>query len=276
MVSLIIIIVIFCWIIFSGFFFFHKTSIEFINKKDLFDIVNDSRFFLSLTAIDLYARKSINQNDYKNIYISSYLSFTKSEKNQLSNITRKIDDISDKYNTLKNIPFKFVKLSPDIENGYPHTLNSVIVLNENFFNNSFDKQIETLIHEKIHVYQRLYSLKCQDLICNIWNYIPANLIKNYSLARSNPDLNNVVYMKNDIITIQLYNGNKPLSIADSKCAHIDKNNNISYTNIYPSYISQNEHPYEIMGCLIPKIILGKIDINDDFLENTRKWMDINL
>ena len=44
------------------------------------------------------------------------------------------------------------------ENGLPHTRGDIIILNKNkFMINSDIKNMKTLIHEQVHVYQKKYS-----------------------------------------------------------------------------------------------------------------------
>lgn len=257
------------WIV----YFYYENHI--INKKNFSNIVRESYFFNNLTPIDLYARKCTYIKDYRTRYIESYRSFTLYQKYQLRHLISHVNAIIKKYTILSSISWKFVKVTNDIENGYPHTLGKIIILTDIFFTLPYNKKISVLIHEKIHLYQRLYTHKCQDLICNMWNYIPINFSKNYKLFRSNPDLNGIVYKKDNIITIQVYKSNRPKSIADSKLVNIDVNNNIINKNIHPSYINQPEHPYEIQACLITSIILDSLQVNDYFIEKTKTWINDN-
>lgn len=253
-------------------FYFNHSVID----KNLFSkIVDQSQFFIDLSSADLYARGFNCPKQYKSEYVSQHKDFTYYQRYVLNKLLKDIDIILLKYPILHAIPYKFVKVAQNIENGYPHTIKDVIVLTDNFFQLPYYKKISILIHEKIHVYQRLYTHKCQELICNLWNYIPVNFSKNYKLSRSNPDLNGILYKKNNIISLQIYNSMKPLSLADSKLINLDMNNNNitnERKNIHPPYIDQPEHPYEIQADISTKIILDLVDIDDDFLNTTKNWM----
>lgn len=243
-----------------------------IDKNELSKIVDSSEFFLDLSPTDLYARDSRSKEEYKKKYVKSYKNFTYHQRYVLNNLLKDINIILKKYPLLNAIPYKFVKVTKIIENGYPHTLHDVIILTDNFFTLPYYKKISILIHEKIHVYQRLYTYKCIELICDLWNYMPVNFSKNYTLSRSNPDLNGIIYKRNNMITLQIYNSIEPQSLTDSKLINLDTNNNILDKKIHPYYIDQPEHPYEIHADLSTKIILDLLDIDDDFIKTTKNWM----
>ena len=142
-----------------------------------------------------------------------------------------------------------------------------------YIQNSSEKNfIKTLIHEKVHVFQRLYPDWCDKVIkewgfANIGHmYDIINTFKNgYELnifPRNNPDLNECVYAHNDYIILQTYTSSRPTSIADSSpvCISI-KTGKQEYpnilSNVLPSYVHQIEHPYEIMASIIPVILTEK-------------------
>jgi hypothetical protein len=58
-------------------------------------------------------------------------------------------------NVLANIPWVLAKINENYENGFPHTRLGIIFLGKL---DSMIKTnlIQTLIHEKVHVYQRMY------------------------------------------------------------------------------------------------------------------------
>ena len=94
--------------------------------------------------------------------------------------------------------------------------------------------INTLIHEKIHVYQR-YNESIIDKVLS--NKLKINkIVYTNPKKRANPDLNNNIYQneKNEILQCY-YNSDNPNSIQDVTCLH---NNSV------------NEHPYELLAYTI--------------------------
>jgi hypothetical protein len=86
----------------------------------------------------------------------------------------------------------------------------------------------TLIHEKIHIYQR-YNLSIFDKIIKNMGLkeLDKNTYKYAKYIRSNPDTNNTIYYKGDDIMVCLYRNDKPNSINDV---------------VHNNYAT--EHPYE--------------------------------
>ena len=121
------------------------------------------------------------------------------------------------------------------EEGYPHTRNDVIIIPFYLINNS-NQLINTLIHEKIHVYQKTYP---ED----INRYLETNGFTKYKLrkeidnmginTRSNPDMDEWIYKNKDNQIMMAEYNNDPKSIMD---VNIKPNNNSSY-----------EHPFEYMA-----------------------------
>ena len=119
------------------------------------------------------------------------------------------------------------------ENGLPHTRNNIIIISSEDINNfSENKLINTLIHEKTHIYQKIYPL-------DIKKYIEKHKFTKFKIRdkndniRANPDLDNWIYkdLSNNIYQAS-YNKN-PSSIED--------------INYFPINNQLYEHPYEKMA-----------------------------
>lgn len=227
-----------------------------------------------MNALDLIARNVKTYKEYIDLYINNLSYFDAKETNIIKNIIDKIDKLYNikitKY--FKNIPWKFIKQSTIIENGWPHTLGDVIVLSSDFFNLDEKNQILILIHEKIHIYQRLYPIETHKLIHNYLNFEVTNKIQNILNARNNPDINNFIYKKNNIIIAQLYNSLSPSNISDSSVYDLNKNIKISTDDLNISKIvKQYEHPFEIMACTLPEIIVNNYNDDSDFIRKINEW-----
>ncbi len=258
-----------------------KPSIEFISKEYFEYIVDNAQYFNRMNQLDLIARDISNINSYKKLYKDGYKDFTDVEKDLLISLTNTLNESLKQTPKLYSIPWKFAKIDFNLEKGFPHTHSDTIVLSNNFFALEEKSMIETLLHEKIHVYQRLYPLQTYNLISS-WNISVIDRIENYKQARNNPDINNFIYAYKDKAFLQIYNSDHPKDISDSTVVYYnppDNNEKHAITkhdlNI-PEVVTQFEHPYEIMATLIPKIILYNYQEPSNFMNSTMEWIKTNL
>jgi len=260
-----------------------NNNIIFVSKEYINIIIDESNYFNRMNNIDLLVRDVNTIPSYIKIYKDGITEFTKEEKKILNTMCNSINKNIKNTKNLVNLQWKFAKQSSNIENGWPHTLGDVIILSSNFFNSSNQKI--TLLHEKIHIYQRIYPIETNKLFIE-WKFKPAIKLEKIQLARNNPDINDFVYKKEDAkgnesktldkIIVQLYNSKNPIDISDSKPYIYNENENpipitqedIDISNI----VSQYEHPNEIMATLIPQIIINNFDEKTDFIEKTKLWI----
>lgn len=271
-----------------------------ITKEEFTERISLSNFFTSLNSYDLIARSSTNnlitsEEHYKNVYISSYEDFTDVEKSILNKVVEEANKLLSKYQNLQQLEWKFVKVNEKIENGLPHTMSDMIVLNTNVLKQTEKELIKTIIHEKIHVYQRLNSASCNKWIIQTGFVLLsprdfASLNKNtLDMRRSNPDLDNNTYYhdKSRLVLKQLYNSTTPQSLTDSKAYGLSMNGGytpIPLTNellgLPKAVYCQLEHPYEIMACIIADIITKPFYLDEhgtnDFVRTTILWMNQEL
>ena len=116
------------------------------------------------------------------------------------------------------------------EDALPHTVNDNIILSHSLLCNSYSDLVVTLMHEKTHVYQKVYDSS---------SYISTNgftKLKKSEMSdtiRANPDTDNYLYTKTDKdiknIYKLTYRTTKPSSITDTNGS------------------DQNEHPLEEMA-----------------------------
>jgi len=182
--------------------------------------------------------RQINSIDEYNIKIKNSLeNFTQDEINIINNNISYADKICSQLNKtwinnnkLLNIPWNIIKIiGNQYEYGLPHTRNKYIIIPKNIINNNL---YTTLIHEKLHIYQRLYP---KDIYIYLKenNYTKHLLIKNNIKSRSNPDLDEWLYKDN---LNNIY-----------KCEYISDNpENILQVKYEPINNSHYEHPYEKM------------------------------
>lgn len=259
-------------------FFFRKTTyIKYLTFDEFVTITNSSDYFNNMNSYDLQVRKSNNKNEYFKKYQLGYETFTMEEKNILLNIVNIIEKKINKYNNFKNIKWVFVKIDTNLENSYPHTIENVIVLSNSFFYDSISSQIITIIHEKVHIYQRMFPEYINILYKN-WGFDKVEFDIDYN--RNNPDIK-YYYSYNNNLLIQLYTNN-PHNLYDSDTYLIDLENNnkiIINDNIIKQYnlpnisINKLEHPNEIMAEIISLYLTNSYNNNDKWIIIVKEWMN---
>lgn len=232
----------------------------FVNKNEAYNTIINSDYFKNLNLINMKIRGCNNLDKCKELYKNNIINFTENEKNILINLIK----LSEKYLKNKNYklksfnqtPWRFSKITTDIEQGFPHTHSNIIYLSNSFFNNDDDiSKLETLIHEKLHVYQRTYPKKTQDLYKKYKFYKTTK--RNFPMRRANPDLDNYDYNYKGIIFYKKLKNN-PTNLMDSynEFISIDNNSRIEVIKELKDMKYINEHPNEIFANLISNKIIN--------------------
>ena len=119
------------------------------------------------------------------------------------------------------------------ERGLPHTRDDIIIISKKILNDYDTMRLaQTLAHEKVHIYQKIYKDDIQEYL----NENNIKLIKKRTmndLGRANPDLDDYIYKDDKIVYSANYNTEHPTSIED-----------ITYN---PKYGQSSEHPFEKMA-----------------------------
>ena len=120
------------------------------------------------------------------------------------------------------------------EEGFPHTRNNIIII-PLFLLNNINLLTQILLHEKVHIYQKLFPKDIEEFI-NHNKYTKYCLKSEIENIRANPDLDKWIYKdeNNNLITA-IYKDN-PTSI-----------NDVVYSTLY-------EHPYEQMAYEIQNLV----------------------
>lgn len=230
-----------------------KISILFLSKNETKNNIlnNKDRYFDTFFKKDLQVRNVNHIDQYKEIIKFSTCNFNKQEKNKIkqaiSNITMKINQLNKNY--FKNINIHKLNKIPWIlglicnnsyENGLPHTRNNIILLpKEKLHYYSMKKLEKTLIHEKIHIYQRNYPEEVNYYLNNLGFKKIKKREKNDNI-RANPDLDNYIYQDKNHNTYKATYNYDAKSIED-----------ITY---YPYDNQRWEHPNEKMAIDFESII----------------------
>lgn len=152
--------------------------------------------------------------------------------------------------------FKVRFFKDDIENGYPHTIGKTIVLPLSYFNRSKKERMQLLLHEAIHVYQRLHCFEFNrflfeelDLKIFGFRYDVSNMI------RTNPDTNDLLYFDRKIAYMLYKKDARSLSDVNLKVEKVNMElSKTRYEEIIDDFKDltaiQTEHPYEALACII--------------------------
>ena len=276
-INIITIIIILAYLIYLLNIFCIKTTyIKYLTFYEFITVTKSSDYFNNMNTYDLQVRKSNNKNEYLKRYQLGYEPFTMEQKKKLLHIVSIINNNINKYTNFKNINWTFVKIDTHLENSFPHTIENVIILSNNFFNGSIESQINTIIHEKVHIYQRMYP-EYINILYTKWGFRKTDI--NINNNRNNPDLK-YNYSYNNNLLIQLYN-NDPYELYDSNTYLINLENNdkiLINNNIIKQYdlpnisISKLEHPNEIMAEIISLYLTNSYTRNDKWIIILKKWM----
>ncbi len=217
-------------------------NIFFINGNNLEKMLidDDDKYYDRFYSIDWKARNVIDKYSYIDKIKKNKVCIDWDYKNKqrIINIINRINKINKNKNIL-SIPWKIGLTTGKIyEGGLPHTRNDVIIISTDIINNYSDNNlIKLLIHEKVHIFQKLYPNETKQYISKFKILRERN---ENDMIRVNPDTNNYIYINDDKEILQTkYNSSNPSSILDVNTMNQNK-----------------EHPYEWMA----------IDISDKFME----------
>jgi hypothetical protein len=265
----------------------------------------NNTYFTHFNKIDKKARNIDNKtlNKIRKYYIENILDFTEDERTILNKVINSIIQNVSKENTklfLLN-DWNFIKFNK-IENDFPHTHEDLIFIPQKMISNNLNSNYnkKTLIHEKVHIFQRNNPKLFEDLYINYWNFIKTP-IQNLNLIqtkmRTNPDGidNNWVFSINNIHILlgSVYNTN-PRNIGDTTNYGIflekdtvtkkykvktplkenmkEINSIPEFTDFFGNINSNNYHPNEISAEIIPTHIFSKMyDNNSKGYLNFKKW-----
>jgi hypothetical protein len=209
-------------ILLIGLYFYsiENNKINFLEKKSVLTEDTDN-FLKSLSVVDLFARKAKSLDTY--LSKIKVIPFTDSEKERLIILSNQVDNLIIEKGILDpklaNIKWYFCKSTKSYENGLPHTRQwkdtTFIVLTEVSLKKDNSDLRKTLLHEKVHVYQKKFPEETEECISNL-GFKKVGLRKGFhERLRANPDLNKFIYSKNGKLYYSLYKSNFPKGISDT-------------------------------------------------------------
>jgi len=237
-----------------------KTNIFYPDHSYVVEKYKTTPYYKSLNQFDLKTRSSLTKAQLLYKVSMSLITPSEEQKGKIEEICRKADQLMIKqgYGEIAKYDWNIVLFS-GIENNYPHTHDNMIFLPNNFYD------IETYIHEKVHIYQRRNRNRLEKDISNLGfsflgdeTVIPRDIL---SRIRHNPDFDDLSIWGNRYIPMEVFSSDS-LTIADSRMKVYDTLNKElidepdEYLSMF-SDVNQREHPYEILACRIAKeCVLG--------------------
>ena len=232
----------------------YNNQIIFYKKQNLYDLLkkDEDHYFKSFSTTDLKVRKINEINDYYKILEESLCDPDEKTINKVKDYILEIKKRINYYmknnsiyeyeyeyeyvnlKKLNEIPWKigFV-CNQNYENGLPHTRGNIIIINKNrLMLNGNMKNMKTLIHEQIHIYQKMYPLDVEYYLKNK-NFTKIKKKTKYDNIRANPDLDHYIYKDSENNVYKAVYNINPSSIED-----------IVY---YPQNKQFYEHPNERMA-----------------------------
>jgi hypothetical protein len=249
LIFVIIVLLLYCWNAekyFYSEYFNYDDNIIFVSKNDLENILvsNSDNFYNRFYKTDFQLRKINNIPEYTRKIKNSVTDFSENEKIYISEI---IKQIHNKFENI-NLPWfngkKFNKLKWKIglvsgyeyENGLFHTRNdTVIIQREQIHRYNF---FTTLIHEKVHVYQKMYP-EDTDIFLKLNNFKKIRKIIESDMIRANMDTDEWIYADQ--------NGNEYKAVFNKNPV------NIQDVTFSPCNSQLCEHPFEKMAIDISRL-----------------------
>jgi hypothetical protein len=205
--------------------FVPSAGVQYMSAQETaeFLISDPDGYVKNMSPTDLYARKVSSPEKYVARARDSALDFTSDQKLRFNEACANADAFFQKVGNeiplcakkLVQIPWVLALTEGEkYEDGLPHTRANIIFLSS-FMNEQAQELVRTMIHEKIHLYQRLYPEEMMQILekrgFNRWKQrmgIPR--------IRANPDVDPWVYMNLDQSEpmMALYTSDQPASISD--------------------------------------------------------------
>lgn len=255
--------------------------IKILNKKEIKDFVNKTPQYYDLSPKEVKARIGITSSkipiaSIQKFYIDNV--FSEPSKYEMDNLIPyliKADDIAleivKELGIKENLPWVISKINKGYDWNFPQTRANVVFLPEWFFETP---KVSTLVHEKLHLYQREYPEIFNNLYKK-WGFHKVkltssqiNTLKKHKIDNShinNPDTTDGgmwAYQTDDnTLLLPFYvidSNHKPttigflLSLKDMKKPMKFVGNISEYSNFFG--VKQIDHPNEIYACIKTKDI----------------------
>lgn len=197
------------------------------------------------------------------------VSLNSKQQTTLDHDIREANKILRSCRRLSSMTWRFVFLSSkcDIENNFPHThYDTIFLYTPNYFNLSAYSRVTLLIHEKIHIYQRMYPIPYHNILFKHYNLRVDSMIhrhRDFKRVRINPDTNVLIYKDvDDSYVLPLYNNENATRLRDVKnrTYHGKNPRKTKYRSI-----GKEEHPNEAIAYYLSNLLVTKGVVHKDIL-----------
>lgn len=185
---------------------FSQPQIRFLDKESAeAAIVADSlvSYFTRLPSWEMIVKTGraavlnpgeMTDKDCREAFSKGVREFTEEDKEIITRYVAVIDSFMPvEFPALAAIPWSFILLCDSLEAGFPDTRDGHVILSEKFLralNEWKDKQssmffvgLEVLIHEKVHVLQRINPAKFEQFYLNTWGFRKVAIPKLHDLIQ---------------------------------------------------------------------------------------------
>lgn len=136
---------------------------------------------------------------------------------------------------------------------FPHTIHDCIMLTPEFFSKqSFASRVTTIVHEKIHVWQKMFPERAISFVEDVMGYTRVGQLtqqmRDMYLVRANPDINDTLYSNQPggAFALQVFDSPMATSLADSHVFMVGEG----------GQQQEYEHPFEEMAYVLSKLIVA--------------------
>lgn len=216
---------------------------QFLSKEETSSFFKEDRdnYLKKLTPIDIKAQRSHSKSDYQQKIMHSATDFTPLQKKIIVEATHEADSILRTIymkgfdgKKAEKIKWKIALTKGNMyEDGLPHTRLDTIFISNALFELPYKQIVRTMLHEKVHVYERLFPEDMKEWIQDN-GFTPYKKWSTFKTARSNPDIDEWAYLSPDgKPMIVEYRSKEPKNIHDV---------------VYPDGHSyKTEHPNEVLA-----------------------------
>ncbi len=223
-------------------------NIYYLTKDEVMDLIEKDydNYFNSFTIYDLEARDIKTIDEYKTLIKNNLGDINGEKRLRLSRLMEEADKRMSKIKLeyfdgkkAKEIPWRIGYIKNNTyEDGLPHTRSNVVFVSDKVIGYDDENLIGTLVHEKVHIYQRLYPEE-MDKYKRMKNYKIWRRRDTNDRIRANPDTDMYIYK----------NGEDKIM----KSEYVEGARGVEEVVTYPKNEQSSEHPNETMAIEIERI-----------------------
>jgi hypothetical protein len=203
------------------------------SETSRFILDDDDAYVQNLTPTDLYARGAKSNTGYRESSARAAVDFTQEQQQKYTRAAQEADKALLKlgHEIIEAMQWVFAQTRGEVyEEGWPHTRANVIFVSSDMDSYSYTKLVHTLVHEKLHLFQRAYPEKLAQILDST-GYVRWKHRVGEPRIRANPDLDPWIYVdpRTGKPMMAHYNSDTPTDLGDVDTA------------------PENEHPFERMA-----------------------------